>query len=402
MKRLYLKIWLAVFASGVVGIVAGLISARFLLDPGVEVQNRLANMIVAQLDSAQANVPATLRTWSASLGAPLRVTYPNGDVAAAGVFPPGSAAISLELRDSAVLEVGRIPFPQPPVVIFAGTLSLIALFVALATYPIVRRITRRLEDLRASVLSLGDGDLTARVPGSGSDEVGELAQSFNRAAGRIEALIKANQSLLANASHELRSPLARIRMATELLADGHGINPDTGSMREIRSSIGELDELIDEILTASTLQARGPQNPAEPLDLAPIAKEEAQRVQADCALVPMPLLGHPVLLRRAIRNLLENAGKYGAGRPIALTLERRGDSAVLTVADQGIGVPEEERERIFDAFYRRRGGSESQGGVGLGLALVRQIVQLHQGTVLCEANAPRGSRFVLRLPIASV
>src|SRR4051812_15283299 len=130
-------------------------------------------------------------------------------------------------------------------------LVIIALVVAVAAYPVVRRLTRRLERLQASVEAWGQGDLGARVAVEGEDEVASLAISFNQAAGRIEALMRAQKSLLANASHELRSPLARIRVAVELLQD----QAPAALREELARNIEELDQLVDELLLASRLDA---------------------------------------------------------------------------------------------------------------------------------------------------
>ena len=189
-----------------------------------------------------------------------------------------------------------------------------ALAVAIGAYPIVRRLTQRLDDLRRGVERWGEGDLSARIKESGSDELAFLAQRFNHAAERVETLLKSHKSLLANASHELRSPLARIRMGVELI--GPEVSP--GFQAEIRRNIAELDQLIDEILLASRLDAKESDiGTVETLDLTGLAAEECARAGAE--LVPSadgrPLVVHGVakLLRRAIRNLLENARRYSSG-----------------------------------------------------------------------------------------
>src|SRR3954470_10207230 len=158
-------------------------------------------------------------------------------------------------------------------------LVIIALVVAAAAYPVVRRLTRRLERLQASVEAWGEGDLAARVAVEGQDEVALLATSFNQAAGRIEALMRAQKSLLANASHELRSPLTRIRMAVELLQD----RAPAAIREELARDIEELDQLVDELLLASRLDAMaGNAPPPVAVDLAGLVAEECARVAADC------------------------------------------------------------------------------------------------------------------------
>jgi signal transduction histidine kinase len=293
---------------------------------------------------------------------------------------------------------------------FGWMLGVVALAVALGTYPIVRRLTQRLEGLQRGVERWGDGDLSARVTVQGSDEVAFLAERFNRAAERIEtlmdtqkSLLVSHKSLLANASHELRSPLARIRMGLELMGDGAG----SAQRAEISRSISELDQLIDEILLASRLDARqADAEPFEVLDLTGLAAEECARVQAELGTAAqthsLTVQGSPRLLRRLIRNLLENARRYGTGE-ISLELSQSGmgtrEIVVIRVNDRGPGVPANQRERIFEPFYRLPGASEREGGVGLGLALVKSIAERHGGTVRCEDRPGGGASFVVELPV---
>jgi two-component system, OmpR family, sensor kinase len=277
-------------------------------------------------------------------------------------------------------------------------LGIVALAVAVGTYPIIRRLTQRLDDLRHGVERWGEGDLSARINESGSDELAFLAQRFNHAAERIETLIESHKSLLANASHELRSPLARIRMGLELMEP----EGSAAFRQEIQRNIAELDQLIDEILLASRLDAKESDiGTVEPVDLTGLAAEECARAGAE--LVPsadgqsLVVRGVAKLLRRAIRNLLENARRYSNG-PVTVELAREGDKAVVRVRDRGPGVPPSERERIFEPFYRLAGASERHGGVGLGLALVRSITQRHHGTVHCDDQEGGGACFTLRIP----
>lgn len=294
---------------------------------------------------------------------------------------------------------------------FSGMLGLVGLAVALGAYPVMRRLTLRLEALQRGVESWGSGDLSARINLQGSDEVAFLAGRFNHAAERIETLMDSHKSLLANASHELRSPLARIRMSLELM----NLDRSSPQRQEISRSISELDQLIDEILLASRLDAK--QSDAEPfetLDLTGLAAEECSRVNADLQAdlateMGIDSTGHSLtvqgsarLLRRLIRNLLENARRYSHG-DISLELAQTGAGkqrrAVIRVLDRGPGVPAALRERIFEPFYRLPGASEREGGVGLGLALVKSISERHGGTVRCEARPGGGAAFIVELPL---
>lgn len=292
----------------------------------------------------------------------------------------------------------------PPARNLFWILLITALVIGLGAYPVVRRLTGRLERLQRSVLTWGSGRLSTRVAVEGKDEVAALAHSFNQAADQIEALVAAQKSLLANASHELRSPLARIRMALEL---GQG----SANQEELRRNVHELDQLIEEILLSSRLDAVGEQALArEEIDLLGLLAEECARVDAELQLdgEAPAFTGDARLLRRMLRNLLENARRYGqpsnpqpdeaAAAAICATLSTQPEVIQIDICDRGPGVPESEREQIFVPFYRVKGASEAAGGVGLGLALVRQIVLRHGGSVQCLERSGGGSCFRIRLP----
>jgi signal transduction histidine kinase len=276
---------------------------------------------------------------------------------------------------------------------------LVVLFLAVGAgaWPVVRRLTRRLEALKQGVEAFGAGALHQRVAEDGRDEVAAVGASFNRAAGRIEALLRSHQSLLANASHELRSPLARLKMAVAMLEDAAPAQR-SALRKEIETNIGELDALVEEVLLASRLDAHAVLDVREPVSLLGMAAEEAARVGAQAQGDDLTVPGDERLLRRALRNLLENARRYGGGDIEASVRARDGGGAVVQVCDRGPGVPEAYRQRIFEAFFRLPGHAEREGGVGLGLSLVRQIAERHGGRVRCEAREGGGSCFVLELP----
>lgn len=292
-------------------------------------------------------------------------------------------------------------------------IMLVVLFVAVAlgAWPVATHLTRRLQALRQGVERFGSGQLHHRVAVQGKDEVADLARSFNEAAQRIEELVAAHRTLLANASHEFRSPLARMKMAVSLLAEVPAERA-TRLQAEIHEDIAELDGLVEEVLLASRLDAR-PQLDHQPIDVLGLLAEEAQRTGAQlmdsAALAGLTARGDERLLRRAVRNLLENARRYGrpAGQSdgpwVEVWARRAGDDRLeIGVDDRGPGVPEGQRERIFEPFYRLPGHAEHAGGVGLGLSLVRQIAQRHGGSVRCEARDGGGSRFVIAVPLQAV
>ncbi len=434
-QKLYVRIWLAVvLAVGVLTFLVG-VAWRMAAEPPLrEVVVRNIQGEVIGSGSARALRPGVTqhdedgheRTEHRPVQSlPLAAAKPG-----AAPTPGSKMAETQEPTDEPVGHFGRGPefvvqlqdgqtmhlhLPRPPrspwiaPFGFFWTLALVAVAVALATYPIVRRLTRRLEGLQAGVQRWGDGDLSVRLSAVGEDEVGFLAQHFNHAAQRIENLVKARdallasqKSLLANASHELRSPLTRIRMGLELLGQG---SPEALAQRkpEIERNLAELDQLIDEILLASRLDARDADvGTIEPVDLVGLAAEECARSGAALETLASVLLvpGIAKLLRRAVRNLLENARRYAATE-VELALYQKDSFAFIEVKDRGPGVPEAFQSRIFEPFYRLPGASERDGGVGLGLALVQSIALRHGGSVACSNRTGGGACFTLRLPLAT-
>ncbi len=412
-NRLYVRIWLGVvLAVAVLTLLVGWVW-RMTAEPPlreVVVRNDVGQVVGAGLPRRQHN-PAS-KTLPGD-EAPVR-----GDPEEAGAngSPNGPGPeFTVRMQDGQTLHVHlprpiRSPWSRLPLGFF-WSLAVVGVAVALATYPIVRKLTRRLELLQRGVEDWGAGDLSVRVPVRGHDEVAFLADRFNHSAQRIEtlvaqqqALLQAQKSLLANASHELRSPLARIRMGLELM--GNSASPRTRD--EISRNITELDQLVEEILLASRLDAQeADMGTVESVDLTGLVAEECARVgavlevQAEVGGQGSVIVvdGVARLLRRLVRNLLENARRYSDGE-IAVLLRPYGARALLSVCDRGPGVPAALRERIFEPFYRLPGASERDGGVGLGLALVKAIAARHDGVVRCEDRDGGGACFVVELPLA--
>jgi two-component system, OmpR family, sensor histidine kinase RstB len=395
-KRLYLQIYLTVIASLIAFATAAgalwwiyvdQLAARHPLEVITEaaqalpaadapqpLQQAAINRLAIRL-KGDAALFAGDRTLIAQAGRPLPVPREGREFG-----PGGPRAWTVPLADGRWL-VGRVSRdyfrarrPGP----LLG-LALVALAIGVGAYPVVRRVTRRLEKLKASVDAFGAGEFSARVTLEGRDEVAQLAASFNRAAAQIEGLLGAHKALLANASHELRTPLARIRMAVELMKE----SADPARRVELERDIAELDALIEEILLASRLDAMRESLSVEPVDLLGLAAEECARYEeAELDGERLSVRGDPRLLRRMIRNLLENARQHGVP-PIEMRVRSVDGRAEIRVCDQGAGVPEPERERVFEPFHRRMGAS---AGAGLGLALVRQIARRHGGDAACSGN----------------
>ena len=466
MKTLYLRIYLTVVAVLLLfALVSGWLLQRNLEQERARFESGAAERLVAWGDLLQNALPppaapvpeqrAALLDWSQRLRLPLALDDARGMRMAAS---PGFERWEERLRDlrdrpraaerlgpqRVTLSDGRVLWIVRPGALRAAargedderlfglrrgpplplplhglglvvTLAVLFAGVAIGAWPVVRRLTRRLETLQRGVEAFGAGDLHRRVDVGGRDELAAVASSFNAAAARIESLIEANRSLLANASHELRSPLARLKMALAMLDDA-GPEKRAGLRAEIARNIAELDALVEEVLLASRLEAQrgksagaeGASALREPVDLVALSAEEAARVDAQLdlpepgnavAALPATVPGEERLLRRALRNLLENARRYGGSAPPELSLQCiAGERVERSVCDRGPGVPPAERERIFEPFYRLPSHAEQAGGVGLGLSLVRQIARHHGGEARCEARAGGGSRFVIELP----
>jgi signal transduction histidine kinase len=259
---------------------------------------------------------------------------------------------------------------------FLMVLSSITLGIGLASYPLVRRLTRRLENLQAGVEKVGSGDLKTRVAIEGKDEIATLAASFNHATEQIETLITSHKTLLANASHELRTPLARIQLGLEMYHENH----DAKRLTALRSDIGELDTLIEEILLMSRLDDASVDLVMAQVDLMVLVQTESQHF-SDVTISGSigQVDGNVRLLQRMVRNLIGNAFKHGAP-PVAVTFSQTNETISMTVTDNGNGVPVGDRDKVFERFYR---GSDRQNveGYGLGLPLVKQITEAHKGSI---------------------
>ena len=407
-RKLYLRIWLTVAGSvAVLGLLVGWAwhvadeqrdreRERQLPQPREVLVRDAAGALIGTAEAQPRRVPGQ--------GFEFAVTLDNGQVLNLQMAPrPGRGGGPGPRRSDPPWSWLRPPYG------FQWMLGLAGMVVMAVLFPVARRLTQRLEALQRGVQRWGEGDLSARLPEGGQDEVADLSRRFNAAAERVQslmasqaALLQSQKSLLANASHELRSPLARIRMAVEL----SGTQGSPAARDEILRSITELDQLVDEILLASRLDAReADMGTVESVDLIGLLAEECARVGAVFELpegtgeVVVP--GVARLLRRAVRNLLENAVRHGrrtGHAEVVAQLSLEGGYAVLHIDDRGPGVPPDQRERIFEPFYRLPGASEREGGVGLGLALVRQIAARHGGSVACDNREGGGARFTLRLP----
>jgi signal transduction histidine kinase len=428
MRRLYFRIYLAVLAS--LALTALLAAASWHLFirndgwlPRAEFFVEAAAHLLPPGNAPAADVQTAVTRWADLSGFDIAIFAADGQRIADssdGTLPSPlerqrshrrgrlldapHGVVGLALADGRWLMAGRPFAERRPRRRFAWLAALlgIACVVGIAAYPVVRRITRNLEELERGVAGLGEGKLSARINISGNDEVARLAATYNRSAARIEGLLAAHKSLLANASHELRTPLARLRMGLEQVAP----TAPPPVLSEMKRNIAELDELIEEILLASRLEPSANIGlAAESVDLVGLVAEECARAGADldAPSAEVPLIhADPKLMRRLVRNLLDNAAKYGGGVQIEVAVRKSTANVIeLDVMDRGPGVPAAEAEKIFEPFYRVAGARASQGGTGLGLALVRAIARAHGATVWHLTRPGGGSIFRLSIPPAA-
>ena len=306
--------------------------------------------------------------------------------------------------------------PWTPVVMFGCGLLVVGLGAALSA----RWIVRPLGQLTRAARALGTGDLAARADLDRNDEVGELGRAFDEMAGRIQGLVGAEKELLANVSHELRTPLARIRVALDLAAEGDATLARQ-ALGEIAIDLGELETLVDDILTTARLEAAG--GPAQsgtflPLHLTRVgagtlAEQSAMRfrqrhpgrtLEVDLAPDLPAIEADPMLLRRVLDNLLDNAHKYTPepDRPVTLEARAEASGVAFLVRDRGAGIAAADLPHLFTPFFRGdRSRNRGTGGVGLGLALARRIVEAHGGTIELTSSTDEGTVATVRVPAAS-
>jgi signal transduction histidine kinase len=261
--------------------------------------------------------------------------------------------------------------------------------------------------LQKAVERFGRGDLSARAESVRSDELGQLARTFDRMADRIETLLAAERRLLLDISHELRSPLARLGVAIELARSGEGTD---AALNRIQKESDRLNALVGQLLQVTRVEGDAASLRRDPVRLDQLVQllVEDSAIEAaahGCSLQYHPgdavtIAGDPELLRRAVENVLRNAIRYEPREnSVEVRLRHGGSAAVVEIRDHGPGVPEDALPRIFDPFYRVESDrNRLSGGIGLGLSIARRAVELHQGTIRAT-NANPGLKIELEFPV---
>jgi two-component system sensor histidine kinase CpxA len=286
-------------------------------------------------------------------------------------------------------------------------------------YALARYLTTPLQKLRSTTNELAEGKLGARVAtklANRRDEIGQLGRDFNGMAERLESMVMAQQRLLGDISHELRSPLARLGVALGLARQRSGAEVK-GSLDRIERESDNLNEMISQLLTLTRLESGTDGRRRSDVDLAALVRDVAEDADFEARstnrsvrvtqIDKCSVSGVEELLRSAVENVVRNAVKYTPeGTAVEVSLHKQNGSAenfaVISVRDRGLGVPEEALERIFRPFYRTEDARDRQsgGGTGLGLAITERAVRLHGGSVKA-VNAPDGGLAVelkLRMP----
>jgi signal transduction histidine kinase len=324
----------------------------------------------------------------------------------------GRFRVLLESGTQVIIVGGTLDDIDESITTLTGSLvvgiPLIVTALAAILWWVVGRALRPVEEIRSEVAQIDARDLHRRVPvPAADDEVGRLARTMNDMLGRVEDAAQRQRRFVADASHELRSPLTRMRTELEVdLAD-----PDQADLRATHASVLDetigLQRLADDLLLVARSDERGGGGDAVPVDLDDVVLRVARRLRADdrvqvdlAGVSAGHVLGDRDQLTRVVSNLADNAVRH-ATSGVRFTLAERDGQVALTVEDDGPGVPEADRERIFERFARVDSArSADGGGTGLGLAIARDLAETHGGTLVLEPT-PTGARFTLTLPAAS-
>lgn len=275
--------------------------------------------------------------------------------------------------------------------------------IVLVTHRVLRRLLQPLQVLNEGVARVGAGDLDVRLPHESRDEFGRLTTAFNQMVGRVREMIAARDRLLIDVSHELRSPLTRMKVALELIVESE---QRTG----MAADIADMERLISQLLALERLRSGRIKRIRQ--DLVPILADVSRTfndrppgVRIVSAPQEVQVAVDHDMVRMLFRNLLESATKYSlpTSRPVEISVAHHPDAVVIRVTDDGIGVPERDRERIFEPFFRvDRSRSKDTGGYGLGLSICKRVLESHRGSIAVERGAAPGTTLVLTFPTAGI
>lgn len=291
--------------------------------------------------------------------------------------------------------------------------AIAVLGVVLMSLIVSRWITRPIAALTAGIKQMAKGDFTSRVRVSGNNEMARLAETYNQMSERLENLERSRNQFVSNASHELKTPLATMKILLESLIYQDDMDPALRRefMQDINKEIDRLNMVIGDLLTLVHIDSQKMRLRREMMRLsvavkeavrrlAPLASDRGQEIEValhdDCEM-----FADPAKLQQVMYNLIDNAIKYTPdGGKIRISLELSGRDALLKVSDTGVGIPKNDLHHVFDRFYRvDKARSRETGGTGLGLSIVQQIVRLHGGSIDVQSEVGKGTTFIIELPV---
>jgi signal transduction histidine kinase len=288
----------------------------------------------------------------------------------------------------------------------AGYLAALILILSLClagAFLAIRRMLSPLKVLTEAVERIRRGEFGYRIPECGRDELGELAGSFNGMSAELEEMIRAREQLLLDVSHELRSPITRIKLALEM-------SPDSAANDSIRDDLREMEAMISELLEKARLDSANGKLHLEEVDIATLAAEAAADADGrppgvrlvGCKAGDGPLIrADRARVRKVLANVLDNAAKYSGERagPVEVRIEAGPEEITVRIEDHGVGIPEAELPRVFEPFYRvDRSRSRETGGYGLGLSLCKRIMEAHGGGIAISSREGEGTEVALTFP----
>ena len=289
--------------------------------------------------------------------------------------------------------------------LWAGLAAGAVFFSVLFWLPLVRGITRSLEQITQATAQIAEGKFDIRVSEGRRDELGSLGCAINRMAARLAGFVTGQKRFLGDIAHELCSPIARLQMAVGILEERTG-SPQKQYVKDMREEVQQISGLVNELLSFSKAALGATNIRLQPVPLRSVVEKAVQREAHDNTQVQMDIpenlsvIADPELLLRSLSNLLRNAIQHaGQSGPINIAARAENEVVELAVSDHGPGVPEDEISKLFDPFYRVDASrARETGGVGLGLSIVKTCIESCRGTVTCRNRQPSGFEVLIRLP----
>jgi len=294
----------------------------------------------------------------------------------------------------------EISFFLPWIIAVLGLIGLILT----GTWLALRWIMKPVSWLSDGVSALGEGDLEFRLPEKRGDELGNLARAFNRMSESLREMLTAREQLLLDVSHELRSPLTRMKVALEFI-------PEDSSRESLQSDVQEMEQMVTEILETARLKSEYAKLDRQATDLGPLIQQACLKFEGKAPGIRFENSTDKCIaqvdveqIQTVLKNILANALKYSApeNEPIKVYLSRDESGIQLEIQDYGQGIPDEEMDLIFEPFYRvDKSRNKKTGGYGLGLSLCKTIIEAHGGTISVKSSLGQGTIFSLLLPNSS-